>query len=431
MPTAPTVRVQAPLPNTGIVFERHKKGSWFQATFKAVFFGLVPLFVVYFAAFIAYVSTTPIPAGTFFWVVFQPSLWMATKTVEVPANFTILPRPAHEKFLELPGGSKMPMSGLGMCCRGTAYHDESVRRSVLWYLLQGGRHIDTAALYLNHEAIGLGLKDAMARGIPRAEIFVTTKIFTTHYNETLASEWVRSMLKELDLEYVDLVLMHAPRRNFGVWPGFIPRFKKFMPVWEEEVRGFVWHGGLFASIWPNDVDEDFLEYGCKTGKECREQTWAALSKAREQGLIKELGVSNFRIYHLKELQKMDLAPVAVNQLQFHPWIPGWQQDIVDYCIEHKIALTGYHSLGGTLNKGKSLSSDTLTDIASKVKRSPASILQRWAIQKNVSVIPGSGNPHHMKENLEVFSFELSDADMARIDELKKDPIIAIPEFINK
>jgi len=162
MPTAPTVRVQAPFPNTGIVFERHKKGSWFQATFKAVFFGLVPLFVVYFAAFIAYVSTTPIPAGTFFWVVFQPSLWMATKTVEVgsmhicegcsvlpahirnlshtrrrldvrthslthantrthtqvPANFTILPRPAHEKFLELPGGSKMPMSvrACGIVC---------------------------------------------------------------------------------------------------------------------------------------------------------------------------------------------------------------------------------------------------------------------------------------------------------------------------
>ena len=105
MPTAPTVRVQAPLPNTGIVFERHKKGSWFQATFKAVFFGLVPLFVVYFAAFIAYVSTTPIPAGTFFWVVFQPSLWMATKTVEVgnmhiSEGCSVLPAHTHHRHTQ-------------------------------------------------------------------------------------------------------------------------------------------------------------------------------------------------------------------------------------------------------------------------------------------------------------------------------------------
>ena len=78
------------------------------------------------------------------------------------------------------------MSGLGMCCRPSAYDDESVRRSVLWYLLQGGRLIDTADLYLNHKAVGLGIKDAIARGIPRSEIFVATKIWSSHYGEKFA-----------------------------------------------------------------------------------------------------------------------------------------------------------------------------------------------------------------------------------------------------
>ena len=291
----------------------------FRRAFVAIFFGIVPLCVAYLAAFVAYINTTPIPMGTLFWMMGQPGLLFANKTVGVPDDLKAGPRPPNELFLDLPGGSKMPMSGLGMCCRPTAYHDESVRRSVFWYLLQGGRHIDTAAVYLNHKAVGLGIKDAMARGIPRSEIFVTTKIWTSHFNETLASEWVNDMLQELGLEYVDLVLMHMPRRNAGIWPGLLPRWNKMLPFYDEEVKGLVWIGGL-AAIWPNDEDEDFKDLGCETIKQCRQQTWKSLSNAREKGLIKEIGVSNFRVQHLQELEQMKLAPIAVNQIAYHPWI---------------------------------------------------------------------------------------------------------------
>eukprot|EP00918_Siedleckia_nematoides_P055433 GHVU01120924.1.p1 GENE.GHVU01120924.1~~GHVU01120924.1.p1 ORF type:complete len:385 (+),score=62.42 GHVU01120924.1:122-1156(+) len=338
--------------------------------------------------------------------------------------------PANQLFADLPGGSKMPMTGLGMCCRVTAYHDESVRRSVLWYLLQGGRHIDTAALYLNHQAIGLGIKDAIARGIPRSEMFVTTKIWTTHYNYSLATEWVTDMLRELDLEYVDLVLMHAPRRNMGIYPGFVPKWHKLWPEWSAERKGLVWYGGL-AALWPNYEDEDFKSLGCATAKECRQQTWKALSEARDKGLIKEAGVSNFKIKHLKELAGLGLAPIAVHQLPYHPWIPKWLQEIVEYCKEQSIAVTGYTSLGGVMGTGKSLSTETLKELSAKHKRSPAQVLQRWSLQKKVMVIPGSGNPAHMKENLEVLDFELTGEEMAQIDALNADQLLYVPDFLNE
>ena len=192
-----------------------------------------------------------------------------------------------------------------------------------------------------------------------------------------------------------------------------------------------WTASLSEGLWPNHENADFQQHGCETAKQCRKETWKALSDARDKGLIKELGVSNFRIYHLRELMGMKLAPVAVHQVFYHPWVPEWQQKIVDFCKENNIAVTGYMSLGGSMGKGKAFSLDTLKDIATSHGRTPAIVLQRWAIHKNISVIPGSGNPAHMKENLDVFSFELSDDEILRIDALSQDPIMSYPEFLNK
>merc|ERR1719240_2440816 len=114
------------------------------------------------------------------------------------------------RFFDLPDGDKMPGNGIGMCCRPTAYDPVSVRNTILWYLLKGGRHIDTASMYMNHEAIGLGIKDAMARGIPRKEIFVTTKIFSDNFGYEASIHRTRRMAVELGLDYIDLVLIHAP-----------------------------------------------------------------------------------------------------------------------------------------------------------------------------------------------------------------------------
>ena len=172
-----------------------------------------------------------------------------------------LPRPVDELFLTLPGGKVMPQQGLGMCCRPTAYDNVLVYRTVLWYLLLGGRHIDGAHLYLNHRAIGKGIAEALRRGVPRQEIFVTTKMFPTQYGYESATALVPLYLEELGLEYLDLLLMHFPSV-----PSFIPS-----PCKKEG----------------------------KNTRECRQETWTALSEARKKGLVHNVGVSNFGVSHLQ------------------------------------------------------------------------------------------------------------------------------------
>ena len=304
---------------------------------------------------VGYVLSTDIPLGTFFWLAHQPSRLVAVPTPEVPLELRMGHRPAAEMFVALPDGARMPASGLGMCCRATAYDDSSVRRSVLWYLLQGGRHIDTAALYLNRRPIGEGIGEAIRRGIPRSELFINTKIDQSYFGERRAMAWVPQMLAELQLDYVDLVLLHAPRR------------------WMIDRLGLLSGKHEFAGCC-----------GCESPRACREQTWRVLSAARQRGLIRNVGVSNHRIHQLEELRALrsapgepTLAPIAVHQLQYHPWVPPWQENIARYCRRHEIQLTAYFSLGGTSHLGSTTTVDALRTIASAHHRTVHAVLLRW------------------------------------------------------
>ncbi|KAL3914701.1 MAG: hypothetical protein SGILL_005996 [Bacillariaceae sp.] len=294
------------------------------------------------------------------------------------------PRPEGEIFLQLPGGYQMPQIGLGMCCRPTAYDDVLVERSVLWYLLMGGRHIDGAHIYLNHEAIGKGIAEAIKRGIPREEIFVTTKIWPSYYGSNLTLEVVPTFLQELGLDYIDMVLMHAPARmgNFG---------------------------------W---LSSECNSKGLSNA-ECRKDTFQALSKLREQGLVRNVGVSNFVTPLIKELQEVEGgAPIANNQIQFNPWLSDEWVETAQYCKQNGIAITGYNSLGGSFQHHEAHTIEELTELSEWHDRSVAQIMLRWALQKGTIIIPGTGNPKHMKENLAVYEFELSDEDMNAIDKLR-------------
>ena len=176
-------------------------------SFCAKFLALV---VVLVAILIGLISTHEEPMGVVFRAIFQAQGMGKPPTEPVPEDLKPMPRPEGEILFDLPGGAKMPANGIGMCCRPTAYDPESVRRTVLWYLLQGGRHIDTAAVYLNQKWVGLGIKDAIARGVPREEIFLTSKVFSSYfgYNESIAR--AHSMVEELGVDYIDLVLLHVP-----------------------------------------------------------------------------------------------------------------------------------------------------------------------------------------------------------------------------
>ncbi|KAJ1469436.1 NADP-dependent oxidoreductase domain-containing protein [Baffinella frigidus] len=172
---------------------------------RLLFCRLLPVLVLLLAVLVGYIAQSPIPMGTLFWLLHQPMLLTFTATPPVPADMRPLPRPEGEVFRPLIGsGDEMPAAGLGTCCRATAYHDDSVYNTVLWYLLQGGRHIDTAQLYLNHRPIGRAIKEAMQRGVSRDEIFVTTKIEAGSFGTNNAKAWVPQMLEELQLDHVDL-----------------------------------------------------------------------------------------------------------------------------------------------------------------------------------------------------------------------------------
>lgn len=352
---------------------------------------ILPFLVVGVAIFLGWLSTSPMAWAKVFATVMPLSAGRLPPTLvghgrmkgtpPVPDDMMPQPRPKNEIFRSLPGGYKMPSNGLGMCCRYSAYDDVLVRRTVLWYLLLGGRHIDGAHLYLNHKAIGQGIRDAIARGIRREEIFLTTKIFPSHYgyNSTLAT--VPNFLEELGLDYIDMILMHAPG----------------MPL----VR--------------NDCTKSSL-----SGKKCRQETWRALSELREQGFMRNIGVSNFVVDHIKEIEEVGLAPIADNQFQWNVFSPPTIQDTFEYCVNNKIVVTAHSSLGGSLQHAQAETVETLRQIAEKYDKSVSQIMLRWSMQKGAVVIPGTGNPEHMKENLDAYSIKLSKADVSLIDQLKYD-----------
>lgn len=309
----------------------------------------------------------------------------AKMTPPVPADLTPRARPEHELFATLQGsGDSMPLAGIGMCCRPTAYDDICVERSIEWFLLLGGRHIDGAHLYINHEPIGKGIQNAMAKGIPRKEIFLTSKVYPVQFGYQATRDVVESSLKELDLEYLDMVLLHSPSRML---PGPRPA-------------------------------------GCKglDNKECRLESWRALSDLRSEGKIRNAGVSNFVVRHLEEILQLsnysDMAPITNNQIPWNPWAPAEFVETVEFCKSKNIQITGWNSLGGTtMESEKAKQLPVLKSLSETHGRSIQQIMLRWSLQSGAAIIPGTGNPKYMEENLSVYGFELSEDDMKSIDDL--------------
>mmetsp|Transcript_26730 Transcript_26730/g.64125 ORF Transcript_26730/g.64125 Transcript_26730/m.64125 type:complete len:379 (-) Transcript_26730:384-1520(-) len=352
---------------------------------------IIPATVVVIATSIGWLCNHEIPMGLLFATLIPlmkgklpPSIVGHGKmdgTPPVPDDLMPQPRLKNEMFLNLPGGDKFPQTGLGMCCRATAYDDVLVYRTVLWYLLQGGRHIDGAHLYLNHGAIGKAIKEAVRRGVDRSDIFLTTKVAPSQYGHDLTMSTVQSFLPELGLDYIDMVLMHAP---------------SFPPFFSSQCT----RAG-------------------KTASQCRGETWQALSELRKKGVIRNAGVSNFHIKHLEHIQSIGGAPIANNQIEYNPFVPESITGTFDFCEKHNISITAYFPLGGDIaNKDKAMRDEILGKLSNKYGKSVSSIMLRWAIQRGCAVIPGTGNPKHMKENMEVVNFSLDDADMKTINDLK-------------
>lgn len=252
--------------------------------------------------------------------------------------------------VRLNNGVLMPQLGLGVY---KTQEGEEVKNAVRWALEAGYRSIDTAALYENEAGVGEAIRES---GLPREEIFVTTKVWNTDqgYEQTLKA--FETSRKKLGLEYVDLYLVH--------WPG----------------------------------RDKFID------------TYRALEKLLAEGLVRAIGVSNFKEHHLERLMAETNVVPAVNQVEFHPRLR--QKPLHDYCKAKGIALEAW----APLMKGQ-LDLPVLVRLAEKYGKTPAQIVLRWHIQLGVIVIPKSVHRERIVSNADVFDFELTPEEMAKIEGL--------------
>jgi diketogulonate reductase-like aldo/keto reductase len=223
-------------------------------------------------------------------------------------------------------------------------------------LKAGYRHIDTASLYGNEEDVGRGVRDS---GVPREQVFVTTKLWNSDHGYDSAIRACDRSLRTLGLGYVDLYLIH----------------------------------------WPV--------------AELRNETWRALVELRRRGSCRAIGVSNYTVRHLQELlDNSDTIP-SVNQVEFNPFL--YQEELLRFCSGKGIQLEAY----SPLTRGYRLEDPTVLEVARSYSKSPAQVMIRWSLQHGIVVIPKSARPMRIKENSEVFDFEISAADMARLDSLSE------------
>ncbi len=258
----------------------------------------------------------------------------------------------------LNNGVEMPQLGLGVY---QVKDGDEVEAVVLAALEAGYRLIDTASLYGNETGVGRAIK---ASGIPRQEIFVTTKLWNDDQGYDSALAAFDLSLKKLDMEYVDLYLIHWPSPKRGLYV----------------------------------------------------ETWKALEEIYRQGRAKAIGVSNFHKQHLDELMANAKVTPAVNQIELHPDLP--QLELRAYCEKLGIIVESWSPIGG--GGGSLLSQPILATIGQKYGKSPAQVVIRWHIQNGLVVIPKSSHVERIQQNIDVFDFELSYDDMELINGLASD-----------
>ena len=283
-------------------------------------------------------------------------------------------------------GTEMPAVGIGTWGYvhtpgtgrpGEVWNDTVAEMAIKKFLQAGGRRIDGAHDYHDQLGVGRGIKDS---GVPRKEIFLVSKIDVTAlgYNSTLNQ--IDDILKTLQVDYVDLLLIH--------WPG---------P--------------------PSPTSNDPACQGNpSTWKACRQSTWKAMEAIYNANKARAIGVSNFEKNHLEDIISMGGLIPAVNQIEYS--IYWHEDDLVKTCNNSNIQVNGYAPLGApdwapTQHQWKisQLEDPLVKELAKKYERSPAQIILRWEWQNGVIVNPRTLNPDHMKENLSIFDFKLSDEDM--------------------
>lgn len=265
-----------------------------------------------------------------------------------------------EKYFELENSVHIPSVGFGtwQTPDGTTAV-EAVRCAIE----AGYRHIDTAAVYGNEQSVGAGIARS---GIDRRELFVTSKVWNTErgYDTTLRA--FERTLADLGSDYLDLYLIH--------WPATVHRFDDWRRI--------------------------------------NADTWRAMERLYHEGRVRAIGVSNFLPHHLEALMNVAEEQPSVDQIEFHPGF--MQTECVNFCKACGIVVEAWSPLG----TGRMLDNAALKTIAARYGKSVAQVCIRWALQHEVLPLPKSVTPSRIRENLDVFDFELSAADMLTIDRME-------------
>ncbi|WP_116190104.1 aldo/keto reductase [Paenibacillus taihuensis] len=251
----------------------------------------------------------------------------------------------------------MPWLGLGVW-QGKPEDGPHVEAAVRTAIAAGYRSIDTASAYLNEGGVGRAVRES---GVPREEIFVTTKVANPDHGYDKTLQAVDRSISELGLDYVDLFLIH----------------------------------------WPVSIKASFQD------------TWRALEKVYAEGKVRAIGVSNFQIRHLETLlAECEVVP-AVNQVEYHPRLT--QVELHQYCKSKGIQLEAW----SPLMYGRLLDEPVLLEMSERYGRTPAQLVLRWDLQNGVVTIPKSANPKRIYENADLFGFELSADDIERLNVLNR------------
>lgn len=266
---------------------------------------------------------------------------------------------ANVPMVKLNNGVLMPRFGLGTFMQGS---DEVCKQSCLTALKAGYRHIDTAHAYDDERGVGQAVKES---GVPRNEVWITSKIWPSEYGEGKTAEAIDKMLKRLDTDYIDLLYVHQP------------------------VGDFV-------------------------------GAWRDMERVVEVGKVHALGISNFdandSVFNL--IMKEARIKPAVLQIECHPY--AQRVAMREKAKANGIQVECWFPLGGAMSRGALLKDPAILKIAEAHGKSAAQVILRWHIQEGFSVIPGATNPDYIKENIQIFDFELTDEEMQAMRSLNKE-----------
>lgn len=266
---------------------------------------------------------------------------------------------ANVPMVQLNNGILMPQFGLGTFLQPS---DEVCEQSCLTALKAGYRHIDTAHAYNDEAGVGRAVKES---GIPREEIWVTSKLWPNEYGESKTAQAIDAMLERMQLDYIDLLYVHQPV-------------------------------GDFVGAWKD------------------------MEKAVAAGKVRALGISNFDANDEVFNRIMEVATIkpAVLQMECHPY--AQRLAVREKAKAHNIQVECWFPLGGAMSNGALLKDPTIMEIAKAHGKTAAQVILRWHIQEGFSVIPGASNPDYIKENIDIFDFTLTDDEMAEMRGLNKE-----------